>query len=85
MTTAVHAYSVALREVKSLAMCTVAEPLAIAKRVLELEAETVNNVAKQAGFESRLKDTPRSLQLDLTAPGRQSPLLLFDAALKLPL
>lgn len=48
--------------------------------LLELEAETVNNVAKQAGFESRLKDTPRSLQLDLTAPGRQSPLLLFDAA-----
>lgn len=48
--------------------------------LLELEAETVNNVAKQAGFESRVKDTPRSLQLDLTAPGRQAPLLLFDAA-----
>ncbi len=48
--------------------------------LLELEAETVNNVAKQAGFESRVKDTPRSLQLDLTVPGRQSPLLLFDAA-----
>lgn len=48
--------------------------------LLELEAETVNNVAKQAGFESRVKDTPRSLQLDLTIPGRNSPLLLFDAA-----
>jgi len=48
--------------------------------LLELKAETVNNVAKQAGFESRVKDTDRSIQLDLTAPGRQGPLLLFDAA-----
>lgn len=48
--------------------------------LLELEAETVNNVARQAGFESRVKETERGIQLELTAPGRQGPLLLFDAA-----
>ncbi len=47
--------------------------------LLELELDTVNSVAKQAGFESRVKDSPRSIQLDLTALNRQS-LLLFDAA-----
>ena len=47
---------------------------------LELEAELVTNIAKQAGFESRLKDSARSIQLDLTASDRQAPLLLFDAA-----
>jgi hypothetical protein len=48
--------------------------------LLELEADLVNTVAKQAGFESRVKDSPRSIQLELTAAGRQGPLLLFDAA-----
>jgi hypothetical protein len=47
---------------------------------LELEGDLVSNIAKQAGFEPKLKDSPRTLQLELTAPGRQSPLLLFDAA-----
>jgi hypothetical protein len=47
---------------------------------LELEPELVTNIARQAGFEPRLKDTARSLQLDLTVPGRQAPLLLFDAS-----
>jgi hypothetical protein len=47
---------------------------------LELEPEMVTNIARQAGFEARLKDGPRLMQLDLTAPGRTSPLLLFDAA-----
>jgi hypothetical protein len=47
---------------------------------LELEPELVNNIARQAGFEVRTKDGPRMIQLDLTAPGRTSPLLLFDAA-----
>lgn len=47
---------------------------------LELEPEMVTNIAKQAGFETRMKDTQRSMQLDLSAPGRQAPLLLFDAA-----
>ena len=40
----------------------------------------VANVARQAGFETRTKDSQRSIQLDLSAPGRQAPLLLFDAA-----
>src|SRR5260370_31305730 len=48
--------------------------------LLELEADLVNSVAKQAGFESRVKDSPRSIQLELTAAGRQGPLLRFDAA-----
>lgn len=47
---------------------------------LELDTETVTNVAKQAGFEIKVQDGARSLSADLTAPGRQSPLLLFDAA-----
>lgn len=48
--------------------------------LLELDLELVGNVAKQAGFDLKTEDTPRSLLLDLTASGRQSPLLLFDAA-----
>jgi|SRR6266851_4262953 hypothetical protein len=47
---------------------------------LELDNDTVTNVARQAGFESRLKDTPRDILLDLIATSRQGPLLLFDAA-----
>jgi hypothetical protein len=47
---------------------------------LELEPELVANIAKQAGFDTKLKDSQRSITLDLTAAGRQSPLLLFDAA-----
>ncbi|MEX2263359.1 MAG: hypothetical protein WD696_15485 [Bryobacteraceae bacterium] len=48
--------------------------------LLELDTELVANVARQAGFEIRLEDTPRSVILELTANDRQSPLLLFDAA-----
>jgi hypothetical protein len=47
---------------------------------LELQPEMVTSIAKQAGFETRSKDGPRVLQVDLTARDRQSPLLLFDAA-----
>ena len=47
---------------------------------LELETELVTNIARQAGFESKLKDTPRDIILELTAQGRQTPLLLFDAS-----
>lgn len=47
---------------------------------LELEAEMVTNIARQVGFETRVKDGPRIMQLDVSAPGRNSPLLLFDAA-----
>jgi hypothetical protein len=47
---------------------------------LELEPEMVTNIVQQAGFEVRMKDGPRTMQLDLTTPGRNAPLLLFDAA-----
>jgi hypothetical protein len=47
---------------------------------LELQPEAVVNIARQAGFDTRAKDGQRSIQLDLSAPGRQAPLLLFDAA-----
>jgi len=47
---------------------------------LELEPEMVANIARQAGFETRMKDGTRIMQLDLSTPGRAAPLLLFDAA-----
>jgi len=47
---------------------------------LELQPDMVTSIARQAGFETRAKDGPRVLQVDLTARDRQSPLLLFDAA-----
>src|SRR5215471_16230092 len=48
---------------------------------LELDAETITTVARQAGFEIKIKDGTRTLAAELTAAaGRQSPLLLFDAA-----
>jgi len=47
---------------------------------LELQPEMLSTIARQAGFETRTKDGPRSVQLDLSAPGRMAPLLLFDAA-----
>jgi hypothetical protein len=40
----------------------------------------VAKIARDAGFETRAKDGQRHIQLDLSAPGRQAPLLLFDAA-----
>lgn len=48
--------------------------------LLELEPELVSGIAKQAGFDAKLKDTPRHIQLELTAQNRQAPLLLFDAS-----
>jgi hypothetical protein len=47
---------------------------------LELQPEMVTNIAKQVGFDTRTKDGQRSIQLELSTPARQSPLLLFDAA-----
>ena len=48
---------------------------------LELDIETVTNVAKQAGFDIKIRDGSRNMSVDLTATaGRQGPLLLFDAA-----
>jgi hypothetical protein len=48
--------------------------------LLELEPGLVSDIAQQAGFEFKLHEHARTLTLDLKAPGRQSPLLLFDAA-----
>lgn len=49
--------------------------------LLELDPDFVGNIARQAGFDMKLKDSERSLVLDLNAPAdRDAPLLLFDAA-----
>src|SRR5579884_326655 len=48
--------------------------------LLELDPEFVANIAKQAGFEARTAETPRSMSIEITALDRQAPLLLFDAA-----
>src|SRR4051794_40868921 len=47
---------------------------------LELEPETLTMLARQAGFDTKIKDSDRLVQLDLSAPSRPGPLLLFDAA-----
>ena len=47
---------------------------------LELQPEMVASIARQAGFETKAKDSQRAIHLDLSAPARQGPLLLFDAA-----
>lgn len=48
--------------------------------LLELEPESIGSIARKAGFECKIDDRPRVLSVDLTAPDRQAPLLLFDAA-----
>ena len=40
----------------------------------------VAKIARDAGFETRAKDGQRTIQLDLSAPAREAPLLLFDAS-----
>src|ERR1035441_8839396 len=47
---------------------------------LELQPDMVTSIARQAGFDTKAKDGARTLQVDLSARDRQSPLLLFDAA-----
>jgi hypothetical protein len=48
--------------------------------LLELDNEFVGNIIKQAGFEYTLQSSARSVIVDLKAPDRKAPLLLFDAA-----
>src|ERR1700728_4098978 len=48
--------------------------------LLEIDATTVSAVVQQAGFEAKIKESPRSILLELTAEQRETPLLLFDAA-----
>jgi len=47
--------------------------------LLELDVEIIEQMLKQLALEFRLENTKRALKLEITAPGRQSPLLLFDA------
>jgi len=47
---------------------------------LELQPEMVASIARQAGFDTKTKDSQRAIHLDLSAPVREGPLLLFDAA-----
>lgn len=47
---------------------------------LDLDRQVVCDIASQLGFEMKLEEGSRSLQLDLAVPGRETPLLLFDAA-----
>lgn len=48
--------------------------------LLELDPESIGNIARQAGFEVKIDDQQRVVSLDLAATDRQAPLLLFDAA-----
>lgn len=48
--------------------------------LLELDPDFISNIARQTGFELSLEDDERTLVLDLDAPDREAPLLLFDAA-----
>jgi hypothetical protein len=47
---------------------------------LELDNDTIQDVVRQSGFEVKFHEHPRHLTLELEAPERRSPLLLFDAA-----
>ena len=47
---------------------------------LELENDVIEQMAQQLNLECRLDADARALTLHLSAPNRQTPLLLFDAA-----
>jgi hypothetical protein len=47
---------------------------------LELDQDFLSNLIKQAGFEFKIEESCRAMQIDLMASERQAPLLLFDAA-----
>ncbi len=48
--------------------------------LLEIDPSTVLALAQEAGFSAKLKESARSIVLDLTVENLGSPLLLFDAA-----
>ncbi|MBV9156015.1 MAG: hypothetical protein JO097_07115 [Acidobacteriaceae bacterium] len=48
--------------------------------LLELDPESIGNIARQAGFQVKVDDQQRVVSLDLAATDRNAPLLLFDAA-----
>jgi hypothetical protein len=47
---------------------------------LELEPEVIEQILRQLGLDFRIEDGRRAMTVEVTANGRQSPLLLFDAA-----
>lgn len=47
---------------------------------LELDTELLRQAAEEAGFTCRAETRQRSIVLDLAAPDREAPLLLFDGA-----
>ena len=48
--------------------------------LLELEPESIGNIARKTGFDCKITDERRVVSLELSALDRQAPLLLFDAA-----
>lgn len=48
--------------------------------LLDMDADIVLNIARQAGFECKFEESKLAMTLELTARGRELPLLLFDAA-----
>ena len=48
--------------------------------LLELDPDILLSIARQAGFECKFEDGKLAMLLELTARGRELPLLLFDAA-----
>jgi len=48
--------------------------------VLEFDHDLLRQGAQETGFEIEIDDQPRVLNVLLRAPGRDSPLLLFDAS-----
>jgi hypothetical protein len=48
--------------------------------LLEIDSTTVSTIAEGAGFAAKVRESPRSIVVELTAPDREGPLLLFDAA-----
>jgi hypothetical protein len=48
--------------------------------LLEVEAELISAAAAQQGFDARIQDSERGINVDLTVAEKGVPLLLFDAA-----
>ena len=47
---------------------------------LELESDALRQVVNEAGLSCSVHESPRHVLLELSAPGRESALLLFDAS-----
>lgn len=47
---------------------------------LELDPETVRQIVGESGMACIVEDSPRNLDLEISAPEREGPLLVFDAS-----